>query len=159
MSRQVQIKQASPRDYDTLGEIMYAAVRHGPSHYSQAQRRAWVPEIRSGQEWTKRLDKKTIFIAQTSDDSAGFMSIEPGGYIDLAFIAPNYQGRGVFRALYEAVEAHAGSAKMRRLHTHASLMAQSPFAAMGFDVLAHEQVSIGNQTFDRAEMEKHLGTK
>jgi hypothetical protein len=39
---------------------------------------------------------------------------------------------------------------------HASLMAQSAFAAVGFSVVEHQIVQIGDQDFKRAMMEKPL---
>ena len=42
------------------------------------------------------------------------------------------------------------------LSTHASLMAQPAFKAMGFGVDAHESVELNGQRFDRARMSKNL---
>ena len=156
MRQQVQIKQAEPRDYDTLGELMFDAVRHGPSPYTEAQRKAWVAAPRKGEDWAERLDRQTIFIAWDGDDLLGFMSVELPGYIDFAFIRPNGRGRGLFRQLFIVVEAHARQNGADRLWTHASLMAQGPFEAMGFRVIKHETVTANGEVLKRAEMEKRL---
>ncbi len=42
------------------------------------------------------------------------------------------------------------------LWTHASLMAEPAFAKIGFAIRRREQVEIGAETFDRAEMEMRL---
>ena len=57
----------------------------------------------------------------------------------------------------EAIEAKARASGERRLWVHASLMAQPAFAKMGFAVTEEQVVYIGDQSFERAEMEKPLG--
>ena len=148
----------TPTDHAELADVMFDAVRNGPSKYTQAQRAAWVPERRRGVEWELRLAAKDIAVGRDADRIIGFMSIEGGGYIDFAFIRPDAQGSGLFRRLFELVEARARAANEARLWVHASLMAQPAFAAVGFSVVEHQIVQIGDQTFQRAMMEKPLVT-
>ena len=154
------LKWAGPGDYDALGQLMYAAVRHGPSRYSEDQRRAWVPAPRSGDDWHRRLANQAIIIAERDGIYAGFMSLEPGGegrgYLDFAYIRPAYQGTGLFRRLYARIEEKARETGLTRIDVHASLMAQPAFSAVGFEIVQPEQVRIGDQVFDRFAMEKRL---
>ncbi len=145
---------ANPTDYDSLADIVFDAVRNGPSKYTQAQRAAWVPERRGGEEWAERLKRQVIAIARDETRAVGFMSLAPEGYIDFAFIRPDAQGSGLFRRLFAMIEDKARSQNEPRLWTHASLMAQHAFAAVGFEVVEHEVVQIGDQRFERAKMEK-----
>lgn len=147
---------ATPADYAELADVIFDAVRNGPSLYTQAQRAAWMPERRSGPEWDARLGSKDIAIGRDGARIVGLMSIEPSGYIDFAFIRPEAQGPGLFRALFNMVEARALASDESRLWVHASLMAQPAFAAVGFAVVAHQVVQIGDQDFKRALMEKLL---
>ena len=149
---------ATPNDDAELADVMFDAVRNGPSKYTQAQRAAWVPERRRGVEWESRLAAKDIIVGRDGDRIVGFMSIEGGGYLDFAFIRPEAQGSGLFRRLFELVEARARAANEARLWVHASLMAQPAFAAVGFSVVEHQNVQIGDQIFQRAMMEKPLVT-
>lgn len=149
---------ATPTDHAELADVMFDAVRNGPSKYTDAQRAAWVPERRRGVEWESRLAAKDIAIGRDGGRIAGFMSIEGGGYIDFAFIRPKAQGSGLFRRLFGMVEGHARAAQEPRLWVHASLMAQPAFAAVGFSVVEHQNVQIGDQIFQRAMMEKPLVT-
>lgn len=147
---------ATPADHAQLADVIFDAVRNGPSLYTEAQRAAWVPEGRSGATWDARLAAKDIILGRDGNRIVGFMSIERGGYIDFAFIRPEAQGSGLFRALFNSVEAHARAAHEPRLWVHASLMAQPAFAAVGFDVVEHQVVPIGDQNLKRACMEKLL---
>ena len=54
------------------------------------------------------------------------------------------------------LEATARAEWEPRLWTHASLMAQPAFAALGFAVIQHETVARAGQTLSRAQMEKPL---
>lgn len=147
---------ASPDDHADLADVIFDAVRNGPSKYSQAQRVAWVPERRSGAEWLARLARQDIAIARDETAIVGLMSLEPGGYIDFAFIRPAAQGTGLFRRLFAMIEIKACKQGESRLWVHASLMAEPAFAAMGFTVIERQIVQIGDQDFKRAMMEKRL---
>ena len=140
-------------DDDALGRIMFDAIHEGPSGYSAAERRAWLPRPSAGADWTARLARQRVLVARQGGRFVGFMSLE-GDYIDLAFVAAAAQGQGVFRALYEALERIA--AGQPRLRTHASLMAEPAFRAVGFRVIRHEKVARADQVLRRAEMEKTL---
>lgn len=147
---------ATPADHAQLADVIFDAVRNGPSLYTEPQRAAWMPERRSGPEWDGRLAGKDIIVGRDGAHIVGLMSIETGGYIDFAFIRPEAQGTGLFRRLFDKVEAHARAAHEPRLWVHASLMAQPAFAAVGFGVVEHQVVQIGDQDFKRAYMEKLL---
>lgn len=150
------IRWATSSDADALGAVFFAAVREGPSPYTEAQRAAWLDVPPGGEDWVARLAPLHVAVAEVEGAVAGFMSIEPGGYIDLAFIRPKHRGGGLFRALFDQVEAHARGAGEVRLWTHASLMAQPAFQAMGFLVIHHEVVARNGESLQRAKMEKTL---
>lgn len=145
------IRWARPQDADPLAQVFYAAVRKGDSPYTEAQRAAWVPALPSG---AARLMPLHIAVAEVSGRPVGFMSIEQGGYIDLAFIHPAHHGTGLFRQMYTWIEGWAAAQQEPRLWTHASLMAQPAFRAMGFLVIHHETVARNGQSLRRAKMEK-----
>lgn len=153
---QPKIRIAMHTDYAQLADIMFDAVRHGRSDYSEQQRIAWVPERRSGIDWETRLDNQTVFVICVDDRAVGFMSLTDSGYVDLAFVRPAFQGQGIFRKLHESVQSLAVNNGFDRIWTHASLMARPAFAAVGFQVLKQESVEIRDQSFERFEMEKRL---
>lgn len=147
---------ATADDYDVLADIMFDAVRNGESRYTEQQREAWVPARRSGLEWMERLQRQHIIVAEQDGTAVGFVSLAEGGYVDLAYIRPEAQHTGLFRQLLTHVVERATANGERRLWTHASLMAEPAFAKLGFTLRKREQVRIGDQDFDRCEMEKSL---
>jgi putative acetyltransferase len=148
------MRWAIPADYTELGAVMYDAVRNGPSAYSEAQRQAWVPTLRDGAGWHARLADQDILVSESGGRIAGFISLTPQGYIDFAYVRPAMQGTGLFRNLFAKIEARAQERGITHLTTHASLMAQPAFAAVGFKVVQHEEVQIRGAVFKRAKMEK-----
>jgi putative acetyltransferase len=147
---------ATPGDYDALGDIFFDAVRNGPSKYTESQSAAWVPERRGGEEWAARLAGQVIAIARDQTRATGFMSLALEGYIDFAFIRPEAQGSGLFRRLFAMIEDKARFRNEPRLWTHASLMAEPAFAAVGFAVVERQVVAMGDESLARAMMEKAL---
>lgn len=156
MSDIVTIRRAAPADFAALGEIMFDAVHNAPSHYTPQQRQAWVPEPRRGEDWNTRLSGQVIFIAEQDGQAAGFMSLAPPDYVDFAYIRPGFQGSGLFRRLYTAIEELAIETGQTRLTVHASLMAQPAFSAMGFEITRPETVEVRGERLDRFAMEKPL---
>lgn len=150
------IRMATAEDYDALGDVMFDAIHNGPSKYTEAQSRAWAPAPRQGPAWAARLAKQRIYVAEHQNKLLGFMSIERGGYVDFAYIRPSAQGSGLFRQLFQSVEDWAIAGGETNLSTHASLMAQPAFAAMGFVVDHHETVEVDGQSLARARMTKTL---
>lgn len=147
---------ANSSDFDDLGDIVFDAVRSGPSLYTDAQRAAWVPVRRGGEEWAARLEGQAIVVARDGGRAVGFMTLATQGYIDFAFIRPEAQGSGLFRRLFAMIEELALAQNEPRLWTHASLMAGPAFASVGFAVVEPQFVEMGGERLERAMMEKIL---
>lgn len=157
MRTHVQIRRAIPRDFGALGEVFHAAVREGATDYSEAQRTAWSPAPRLGEAWTAHLAGQSVWLAEDGSGAAlGFLTLRPDGYVDLAYIRSEAQGQGLFRRLYNELEAEAGRLALPRLWTDASLHARGPFESVGFVVTAPETVMRNGETFERFRMEKVL---
>ncbi len=156
MRDDVQIRRATPADFDTLGEVFHEAVREAAIAYSEAQRAAWSPAPRSGEAWVARLGAQQVWLAEADGRIVGFLTLTPEGYVDLAYILAGAQGQGLFRRLYGAIEAEARARGLTGLWTDASLHAKPPFETMGFTVVLPETVQVGGETFKRFRMEKTL---
>jgi putative acetyltransferase len=150
------IRPARPEDADALGLVMYDAIHRGPSKYSRAQRLAWQTVPYAGAEWAAKLAAQQVWLAEEAGEILGFVSLTDAGYLDLAFVRGAAQGRGLLRQLCAPLLQAARSAGHARIWTHASLMAQPAFLALGFHVIRHESLPRAGQWLDRAEMEKPL---
>ena len=137
------IRNGIAADWSALAEIFHLAVRKGAIAYTEAQRAAWSPQVKPLPDWALRMTRQSVWVAEAGRAPVGFMTLELNGYLDCAYILPHWQGKGVFRRLYEALEAHARGAGLRRIYTHASLHAHPGFTAMGFETLRPETVEMG----------------
>ena len=86
---------------------------------------------------------------------AGFSDLEPDGHIDMLYVHPDFQRRGVARALLKHVEEAAQTSGLRRLYTEASITARPIFETTGFDSCATGCYRPG-QSMTNYRMEKWL---
>ena len=95
-------------DYRDAARIFFCAVHDGTRHaYTLQERRAWAGDSIDLPRWQTRLASLTGFVAVENAEPVGFMAMIPGGHLDLAFVLPSCAGRGIGRALLDAVEAQA----------------------------------------------------
>lgn len=149
----IETRASDGSDDRAIGQLMFDAIHKGRSLYTPEERLAWLAAPNHGTAWTARLGAQFVVVARDDQRIIGTMTLK-GDYIDLAYVAPDAQGQGLFRRLFEAVEDEARAQGHRRLWTHASLMAQPAFRAMGFHVIRHERIAQKGQFLSRAEMEK-----
>jgi len=134
-----------------LAKVMYVSIRHGAYLYSAAERRAWIPKIQSGSNFAKVFTRHDVWVARGCLGPQGFIAVRRDGYINLAFVLPTAQGRGLFKRLMKRVDnTHSGT-----LTVHASLHAEAPFAAVGFQVLHRERVKRNGQVLHRCFMQRN----
>lgn len=150
------IRTATVSDYVAIADVMYDAVRNGPSAYTEEQRCVWLPQLPQGEDWCKRLDAQLVIVALNAEEALGFMSLADGGYIDLAFVRPSGQRRGLFRRLFQEIERRAIARGFKRLTVHASLNAVHAFRTVGFVARHKEVVKLGSQQLERFEMDKRI---
>lgn len=156
MTIKFNIRKGNPSDWGNLAEVFHQAVREGAVYYTPTQRAAWSPVSRAGPDWSLRMSRQSVRLAETATDEAvGFMSAELNGYLDCAYILPKAQGRGVFRQLHEPLEREQRALGLSGMHTYASLHARPAFAAMGYRVVRPETVEMGGGIWlPRFAMEK-----
>lgn len=156
MAAHVQIRRAAPRDFGALGEVFPASVREGAGQYTEAQRAAWSPDPRSGEAWSAHLGAQSVWLAETESRPLGFLTLAAEGYIDLAYILPEVQGRGLFRRLCGALENEAFRLGIHHLRTDASLHAKGPFEASSFTATRAGMAVRSGERLKRFRMEKTL---
>jgi len=158
MEDQVQIRKGRPRDFNTLGRIMYEAVHHGAPLYTLAQRRAWMPHPPSGRFWRTRLQPQRIWVCEAGGRGlVGFVTLRSDNNIDYAYILGHWQGRGLFGRMYQALEDEARAEGLDRLWTLASLHARPAFERAGFHIVRPDEMKRAGQTLIRYQMERRLG--
>lgn len=136
------VRRFQEADAETLARLYFDSVRHGTGRfYSAEQREAWARDVPDTQRWAARLRSITTLVAEKSDDIAGFMTLDNTGYIDLAFVRPDYIGQGVGTTLYEYLLEEARLQGVSQLHTQASEMARPFFEKLGWKLVKSQSIT------------------
>ncbi|MDR5775266.1 MULTISPECIES: GNAT family N-acetyltransferase [unclassified Caballeronia] len=151
----VDIRPYQASDLDGVIDLFVRAVRESASeYYSPAQIDAWAQTDR--EEWHAARLSRPTWVAFTDDELAGFADVHENGLIDMMFVEPRHQRKGVATALLASIEEHAEKNGMRVLHTYASLGSQPFFEYCGFTMLLARAVEVRGQRFAQLVMEKVL---
>ncbi|MGE0313367.1 MAG: GNAT family N-acetyltransferase [Lautropia sp.] len=128
-TRPIRIRRAVPQERERLATIAYAAkARWG---YARETLDAWLPELSPS---ARSLVRQPSFVAEVASDVAGWCQIDLESHpIELAhfWVHPDFQRRGVGRALLEAVLAHLRPLDVTSLAIDADPNAEGFYLAAG----------------------------
>lgn len=129
----------------TLRIFTTAITTTAAADYSQEQVQAWAqPRQRDAAGWHLAMHKRNSFVATVNGEVVGFSDVDEHGYIDMMFVAPEYQRQGVARALLEEAERQARELHATSLTADASLTARPFFERHGFSIeRRQEPVKLG----------------
>jgi GNAT superfamily N-acetyltransferase len=82
-------------------------------------------------QWLANTDNYCI-IAEENEALLGVAAIARNGHINLLYLLPGAQGRGIGKALYLALEAQTNRWDLRKLITHSNTDACTFYQRMGF---------------------------
>jgi putative acetyltransferase len=151
------IRDYVPADVDALIDLFRQAVRRvAIRDYSEAQVKAWAPDMAEREKWVERRASRPTWVAEIDGKVAGFTDLEPDGHVDMMYVHPDFRGRGVANALMAKVEEAAAEQKLGRLYTEASITARPFFEKKGFRVIAPQTVHVRGQDLVNYRMEKFL---
>lgn len=144
-------------DFESLVSLFTSSVHIlAAPHYDVVQRAAWARQPPDRERWRKRLATLRTLIAEAEHQSAGFVSYDDRGHIDLLYTAPGFQRRGVASLLYLHVERALRSSGVSELFTEASVVAHPFFEHQGFRVVEEQAVDFGGVSFRRYLMCKSI---
>ncbi len=145
----LRIRPYRPDDRAACALVFYRAVREGSAaFYDQAQRDAWAPSPEPDYSEPSKLERQWCWVAERGDKVVGFMSIEPSGYLDMAFVLPGEMGKGTAAALYEVLLSKARDQRLPRLTVIASPLARRFFARQGWQVDRPEDLAADGQVYE-----------
>jgi len=150
------IRRYDAADLDAVMSVFLRSVRGVASRdYDAGQIAAWAQVDRD--VWShRRLDRPT-WVALIDDAIAGFIDLEGSGHIDMLFVDPAHQRRGVASALLDTVENAARVQRLAVLDTDASITARPFFENHGFQVVRSQDVALRGQRLTNFRMEKRFG--
>ena len=137
----VTLRPIAQRDLEAVSRLIFDAVHHGTTvMYTAEQRAAWMPSVRRGGIWYRRLMQGDGWVAVKRGDIVGVITMTDCGYIDLVFVAPSMTGHGVGGMLIKHIISSARMRGLICLITDASLIAAPLFARHGWRILRRQRV-------------------
>ncbi|WP_267549610.1 GNAT family N-acetyltransferase [Rhizobium rhizogenes] len=156
MSEKFSIKAYEPNDVRVTIDIFLRAIRETASKdYSPEQIAAWA-KVDDAEVWAQYRASRPTWLAMNGPMPVGFTDLKPDGCLDMMFVDPDHQGKGIASLLLATVEKAARDQGLQRIFTEASLTARPFFERKGFVVLAAQQVQKRGQTLANFRMEKML---
>lgn len=150
------IRAYEPDDAQATIDIFLRAIREVASKdYSPVQIAAWAkvdePEI-----WAQYRASRPTWLAMDGSVPVGFADLKPDGRLDMMFVDPDRQGKGIASLLLATVEKAAREQGLQQIFTEASLTARPFFERRGFIVVAAQHVEKRGQILANFRMEKVL---
>jgi putative acetyltransferase len=135
------VRPYASADLDTVVALFRASVRTvARRDYSQEQILAWAPDEINRDHWLLRLAASGTWLAAEVARVIGFISMEPEGRLDMLYVHPDFQRRGIATALLRRAEQSARSQGLATLSTEASITARPFFERHGFHVIVLQTV-------------------
>lgn len=142
---QADLPQALALFYETVH-------RSCASDYTPAQLDAWAPADIAHTSWAEKIRLETFLLAEEGGSLWGFAALDEN-YLDLLYVHPDRQRRGVATVLCDTLERQCTGP---RLTVHASITARPFFARRGYGTMQRRQVERRGQTLTNYLMEKEL---
>ena len=137
------VRQYRSADLPAIVTLFGRSVREVASRdYTLEQTTAWAPESPDVEGWAKRLSNQSVFVCEHRRKIVGFTSVEDDGHLDLLYVHPDAQRRGVATALWARVLEWANARSLANVFTEASVTAKPFFEHCGFRVVASQIVQV-----------------
>lgn len=153
----MRIRPCTARDAAATAQLLFEAVHEScAGDYTPEQLDAWAPAARDLAAWSAQLAASHALAAECDGALAGFATRRPADVLDLLYVSPHFQRRGVASALCDRLEAACAADSFRTMTVHASRTARPFFEQRGYRVLAEQQVERRGVTLTNFRMEKTL---
>ena len=146
-----------PTDAPLLASIFRAAIEElAAEDYSPAQCEAWMSAADDEKTFADKRGKELTLIATLERQPVGFASLKGNDHIEMLYVHPRAAGRGVAKALIDALETLAAARGITKITTEASDTARDFFAHRGYAATRRNTVELNGEWLGNTSMEKTL---
>lgn len=110
-------------------------VRVNVDEYGSKLVEKWASNLDSTSKWKERVSRVNPFVAECDGELVGFAELSATGRIGAFYSHHEWQGKGIGKALFEAIESEASRLRITTLRVDSSVDASGFFSARGFKVL------------------------
>lgn len=156
-SSSVVLRRGTADDAEAILRLSLEAIGTSAAQFYSADELAAWSGRRTLEAHRRMLDSTVLLVAELDGHLAGFANLEVETCtIDQLFVAPAAGGRGVARALLEALEQEAVAAGLTRMDARASWRAVGVFERLGYERVAVEIVELDGQRLGRVHVRRAL---
>ena len=136
-----------------LWKLFYNTVHHINSQdYESGQIEAWAPSNLDANFIAQKYQEINPFVVHLGSKIIAYADIQADGYIDHFYCHHKYQGIGVGRLLFTALEKNAKQNRIEKMYSNVSITARPFFEAMGFAVEKEQRLTMGDQQLKNYRM-------
>jgi putative acetyltransferase len=143
-----------PEDTHDLLTLFRRSIREIASNdYTLRQTEVW---SEGPDDFAERMRLRVTFVAEDNGRLAGFIQYEPPDHIDMAYVHPDHQRKGIATALVTALETEARRRGAAALHVEVSITARRFFEVQGYETITAQTVQVRGERFLNYRMAKRL---
>jgi putative acetyltransferase len=160
MQASIEILPASCGDLARLFEVRNQSAHDGCRHvYTPEQLRVWLSRPLPNKV-SELLTQGNVLVAKAHNEIIGYGALDPTDkVVEAVFVIPAYAGKGVGRALLDAVESLAQKLDLGELQLFASLNAVPFYRKAGYVFIEHGELPLTESlVLEYEKMEKRLGS-
>lgn len=153
----LKIRKFQIGDELALRKLFYTTIRTiNVRDYSAEQVKAWAPDEYDHAAWLNKITMIDPFVATLEEQIVGYADVQADGYIDHFFCHADVQGKGVGKALMQALHNAALLQGSIRLYSHVSITAKPFFEHFAFKTIKEQRVEVRGQRLKNFIVEKYL---
>jgi len=154
----MRIRRYRVGEEDVLRQICRdTTLRMNVDEYGSELVEKWAAKLGNASKWKNRLREANPLVAECDGELVGFAELSDSGRIGALYSHHDWLGRGVGKALYDAIESEASRRGMTTIEVDTSFGASGFFRANGFRIMEERVVLTDGIPSKSLLMEKRLG--
>ncbi|MCB0495578.1 MAG: GNAT family N-acetyltransferase [Cyclobacteriaceae bacterium] len=153
----IYLRNAALNDVPILQEMVCQTITEiCAKDYSKRQIEVWVYAVKNSEKWQNRVKDQQMRIAQIDGRIVGVASLKDNCYIDLMYVAKDFQNLGIANRLLQDITLIAIENNTKKLESDVSITAKGYFESKGFKVVRENRNMLNGTELINFRMEKDI---